>query len=149
MVWVIQRLSSQRSRSPIGVAQLWIVRLLTHMERVAFITVDTGDDLVLSFAVQCQDDASEIESLILMRTPKYEFILEEYERGVTVSFGHFEEDDLLQKFNYSAEDGIVYIQTKSRKYELDVHKVDVSDIMKMRKLLKKMNYDQSFQTSGV
>ncbi|MGB7769649.1 MAG: hypothetical protein WBN22_12450 [Verrucomicrobiia bacterium] len=119
------------------------------MERVAFITVDTGDDLVLSFAVQCQDDASEIESLILMRTPKYEFILEEYERGVTVSFGHFEEDDLLQKFNYSAEDGIVYIQTKSRKYELDVHKVDVSDIMKMRKLLKKMNYDQSFQTSGV
>ena len=26
MVWVIQRLSSLRSRSPVGVAQLWIVR---------------------------------------------------------------------------------------------------------------------------
>jgi hypothetical protein len=26
MVWVIQRLSSQRSHSPVGVAQLWVVR---------------------------------------------------------------------------------------------------------------------------
>jgi 4-amino-4-deoxy-L-arabinose transferase-like glycosyltransferase len=26
MVWVIQRLSSQRSHLPVGVAQLWIVR---------------------------------------------------------------------------------------------------------------------------
>jgi hypothetical protein len=119
------------------------------MERVAFITTETGDDLVLSFAVQCHDDASEIESLILMRTPKYEFILEAHERGVSVSFGAFEEDDLLQKISYSAEDGIVCIQTISRKYELDVHKVDPNDLKKMRKLLKKMNYDQSFQASGV
>jgi len=119
------------------------------MERVAFITAETGDDLVLSFAIQCHDDASEIESLILMRTPKYEFILEEYERGVSVSLGCFQEDDLLQEINYSAKDGIVYIQTTSRKYELDVHKVDVDDLKKMRKLLKKMNYDQSFRASGV
>jgi hypothetical protein len=119
------------------------------MERVAFITAETGDDLVLSFAVQCHDDASEIGSLILMRTPKYEFILEEYERGVSVSFGQFEEDDLLQKISYSAEEGVVCIQTTSRKYELDVHKIDPDDLKKMRKLLKKMNYDQSFQTSGV
>jgi|SRR5271157_3998108 len=119
------------------------------MERVAFITAETGDDLVLSFAVQCHDDASEIESLILMRTPKYEFILEEYERGVSVSFRQFEEGDMLQKVDYSAEDGVVCIQTASRKYELDVHKVDPDDIKKMRRLLKKMNYDQSFQASGV
>jgi len=33
MVWSIQRLSSQRSRSPVGVAQLWIVRRLTPMKR--------------------------------------------------------------------------------------------------------------------
>jgi hypothetical protein len=119
------------------------------MERVAFITAETGDDLVLSFAVQCHDDASEIESLILIRTPKYEFILEEFERGVSVSFGQFEDDDLLKTISYSAEDGIVRIETASRKYELDVHKVDPDDLKKMRKLLKKMNYDQSFQTSGV
>jgi hypothetical protein len=119
------------------------------MERVAFITTETGDDLILSFALECHDDASEIESLILMRTPKYEFILEEHERGVSVSFGCFQEDDLLQEINYSAENGIVCIQTTSCKYELDVHRVGAEDLKKMRRLLKKMNYDQSFRTSGV
>ena len=119
------------------------------MERVAFITAETGDDLVLSFAVQCHDDASEIESLILLRTPKYEFILEEYERGVNVSFGQFEDGELLREICYSAEEGTVCIQTPSRKYEMDVHKVDPDELKKMRKLLRKMNYDQSFRTSGV
>ena len=50
-----------------------IVRRLTHMERVSFITTEEGDDLILSFAMQRHDDASEIETLILMRTPKYEY----------------------------------------------------------------------------
>jgi hypothetical protein len=36
MDWVIQRLSSQRSHSPVGVVQLWIVRLHCAM-RVALI----------------------------------------------------------------------------------------------------------------
>jgi hypothetical protein len=121
------------------------------MERVSFITVETGDDLILSFAVQCHDDASSIESLILIRTPKYEFILEEYERGVSVSFERFdhEDDDLLQEISYSAADGIVCIKSTLRIYELDVHKVELSDLKKMRKVLNKMNYDQSFQTSGI
>ena len=69
------------------------VRHLTRMERVAFITSETGDDLILSFAVQCPDDPSEIESLILTRTPKYEFIFEEHERGVRVSFERHEDDE--------------------------------------------------------
>ena len=72
------------------------------MERVSLITVESGDDLILSFAVQRHDDPSEIESLILMRTPKYEFILEEHERGVEVSFERHEDDqdDYLQKVDY-------------------------------------------------
>jgi hypothetical protein len=38
MVWVIQRLSSLRSHSPVGVAQLWLVRRLEHhMKKFAFI----------------------------------------------------------------------------------------------------------------
>jgi len=121
------------------------------MERVSFITVETGDDLILSFAVQCHDDPSEIESLILMRTPKYEFIFEEHERGVGVSFERHadDEDHYLQKIDYVEADAIVRIQTSSREYELDVRKVDADDLKKMRKILKRMNYDQKFQTSGV
>ncbi len=120
------------------------------MERVSFITVETGDDLILSFAVQRHDEPAEIESLILMRTPRYEFILEEHERGVGVSFERDEhdQDDYLQKIDYVEADAIVRIQTLSRQYELDVRKVDADELNNMRSILKKMNYDQKFQTSG-
>jgi hypothetical protein len=37
MVLVIQRLSSLRSRSPVGVAQLWIVRCLRVMKKISII----------------------------------------------------------------------------------------------------------------
>jgi hypothetical protein len=46
-------------------------------ELVAFITTQTGDDLIIAFAVCQPDDPTEIESLIIVRTPKYEFFLEE------------------------------------------------------------------------
>jgi len=121
------------------------------MERVTFITVEAGDDLVLSFAVQRPDDWSAIESLILVRTPNYESILEERERGVKVSFERYEddEDDLLQKIDYIEADAIVRMQTSSRQYELDVGKLDADELKKMHKILKKMNYDQKFQTFGI
>ena len=121
------------------------------MEIVSFITTEAGDDLILAFAVQRHDDPSWIESLILMRTPKYEFIFEEHERGVRVTFERQRDngDDFLQKFDFSDDTGIVRIRTSSREYELDVRKVDADELKKMCSLLKKMNYDQKFQTSGV
>ena len=107
--------------------------------------------MVLSFAVQRHDDPSAIESLILMRTPKYEFIFEEHERGVKVSFERHEddEDDFLRKIDYADSDAVVRIQTTSQKYELDIRRVSADEVKKMRSLLKKMNYDQKFETSGV
>tara|TARA_R110001583_G_C5653711_1_gene408972 strand:- start:41 stop:349 length:309 start_codon:yes stop_codon:yes gene_type:complete len=55
------------------------------MENVSFISIDDeGIDLILSFAVY-DLDPGDIESLILMRTPSYEFFQEEHERGVSVS----------------------------------------------------------------
>jgi hypothetical protein len=105
----------------------------------------------LSFAVQRPQNPSAIDSLILIRTPKYEFIFEEHERGVKVFFErrNDDEDDLLQKFDYVEADAIVRIQTSSQEYELDVRKVDAEELKKMRKILKKMNHDQKFQTTGI
>jgi len=59
------------------------------MDTVAFITATTGDDLIVSFAVQDPEDPLAIESLTLVRRPKYEFIFEEHERSVRVSFKRF------------------------------------------------------------
>jgi len=50
------------------------------MELVSFISIeDDPPDLILSFAIW-QPKLDDIRSLILMRTPKYEFILDETER---------------------------------------------------------------------
>lgn len=121
------------------------------MEKVSFITAETGDDLVLSFAVQCHNNPAEIESLMLMRTPKYEFILEEHERGVKVSCerDYTEEDDYLQKIAYDGAEAMVRIQTSSRDYELDVRKVGTEELKRMGEVLQRMNFDRKFETSGV
>ena len=107
--------------------------------------------MVLSFAVQRPGDPAAIESLTLIRTPKYEFIFEEHERGVKVSFERDDDDkdDFLRKFEYVEADAIVRIQTSSQEYELDVRKVDAGELKKMRRVLRKMNYDPKFETSGI
>ena len=60
-------------------------------ENAWFITNEDGDDLIVSFAIPI-DDAGNIKSLTLLRTRKYEFALEESERGVTVSREDFPND---------------------------------------------------------
>ena len=63
------------------------------MDTVAFISCETGTDLIVSFAVCNPEDPTEVESLTLMRTPKYEGLLYERERGATVSFEREETDE--------------------------------------------------------
>jgi hypothetical protein len=53
-------------------------------EAVSFITTEDSDDLIVSFALE-DDEPGEVVSLILLRTPKYESLLPENERGVSVS----------------------------------------------------------------
>ena len=55
------------------------------MYRVNFITTEQGDDLTVSFAIAGSDFPGDISSLTLLRTPKYEFILDPDERDVSVS----------------------------------------------------------------
>jgi hypothetical protein len=122
------------------------------MERVTFITTETGDDLMLCFAVQHPDDPTEIQSLIFTRTPETEFIFEEEERGVKVSFERDEDEDqcdTLEKFDYAKSAGLVRIKTNFVEYELDVSKVDPDELKDMHKILKKMNFDGKFQVSGI
>ncbi len=59
------------------------------MHRVNFITTQQEDDLIVSFTV-AGDSPGDILSLTLLRTPKYELILDSDERGISVSW---EEDD--------------------------------------------------------
>ena len=121
------------------------------MELVSFISTETGKDLILSFAVVDPEESTEIESLILLRTPVYEHILPPDERGVSVSFERYTDDehDLLEEVRWNERAAILKLETQLREYELDLRKIDKSSLWKMRKLLKKMNYDGRIHMVGV
>lgn len=62
------------------------------MEQVAFMTSESGDHLIVSFALT-HGAPGEVRSLIVQRTPKYEFLLNESKRGVSFSDeAHWEEE---------------------------------------------------------
>jgi hypothetical protein len=118
------------------------------MHRVNFITTERGDDLIVSFAIASSDFPGDIFSLTLLRTPKYEFILDPDERGVSVSWEEDEDDsELLLAVEYSGN--VVKLNTTTRKFILDVSHVAHDDLGRMRKVLQKMNFDRAIQLTGV
>jgi hypothetical protein len=121
-------------------------------ELVAFITVQRGDDLIISFAVCKPDDPADIESLTILRTPKYEFFLDERERGASVSF-HRElegdETELLREVFYAPDDKCITLRTSHQTYKLDVRKVDPSELSAMCDIFRKMNFDSIIRLTGV
>ena len=115
------------------------------MGLVSFISIeDDPPDLILSFAIWLPE-LEDIRSLILMRTPKYEFILDEAERGVKVSDEAIldDEDDMLKEIEFG--DDFVRIITNQHQFDLDLRKVDKEDIEQAKTFLKRMNYDNRFE----
>lgn len=114
------------------------------MENVSFITTEDGDDLIVSFAVQEHDDF-DVKSLTLIRTPKYEFVLYDSERGVNVSYDDFPEDenDLLEEIEIASD--LVNITTTHRTYNVNIRLVDDDEVKECKKVLKKMNFDNRFK----
>ena len=89
------------------------------MLEVRFISCeDDGIDQIVSFAIE--DDAVGIRSLILLRTPKHEAIMDQDERGVSVSLEYEDDDevDLLKVVRIEAQ--CIAIETQASKYELDI-----------------------------
>ena len=115
------------------------------MELVSFISIeDAPPDLILSFAVW-QPELDDIRSLILLRTPEYEFILDETERGVKVSVEALsdDEDDMLIEIEFG--DDLVRVITDHHQFDLDLRKVDKEDIEQAKAFLKRMNFDNRFE----
>ncbi len=64
------------------------------MELVSFVSVeDIPPDLILSFAIW-QPERDDVKSIIIMRTPRYEHLLDESERGVNVSDEDWLDDEV-------------------------------------------------------
>ena len=112
---------------------------------VPFITIDDADDLVVSFGLGEHSSTS----LTLLRTPKYESLIPEEERGVSVrtEASSFSEPELLRSVRWSGSE--VEIQTSLRRYVLDVGSVDRAEMKEARVVLAKMNFDQCFAITDV
>ena len=117
------------------------------MELVSFVSVeDIPPDLILSFAIW-QPEWEDVKSVILMRIPRYEPLLDESERGVKVSDEDWLDDEveMLQKIEFS--DNFVRIFTANHQIELDLRKVEMEEIEQARIILEKMNFDNCFELS--
>lgn len=112
-------------------------------ESVEFLTVEEGGDLIVAFAITRQEPG-DINSLILLRTPKYESLLPDDERGVSVSHESFPEveDERLRRISLGRE--VVEIDSTRRRYTLDVSRVEAEELDLARQVLERMNFDNRF-----
>jgi hypothetical protein len=112
-------------------------------ERVGFLTIEGGTDLVVAFATD-GDEPGEVLSLTLLRTPEYEGLLPAEERGVRVSHERYPEhdEDFLRRVRLG--DGVVEVETTSTRYRLDVSRVNPGELRRARRVLERMNFDRGF-----
>ena len=118
------------------------------MRTVRFIHTENEDDLIVSFALSIADDPTDVESLTLLRTPKYEVFLDERERGVRVSF-ELDEKALLKEFAFDRDAATVLLRTSEGIFEVDLRSVSRAEITEMIKVLKLMNFDRRIEISGL
>ena len=115
------------------------------MERVLLMNNQEGVDLIVSFAIE-DTELEETKSLILLRTPKYESVFEDHERGVTVAYDEQPDseadEDLLIRI--SIVQNMVTVVSKYHRYELDVSRVDREKLAEACKILRQMNFDNRF-----
>jgi hypothetical protein len=114
------------------------------MENALFITNEDGVDLIVSFAIPV-DEYGDVKSLTLLRTPKYEFALDEHERGVRIYFEDIPDDRDVFLKNLAIEGDTVIITSSYGTYKVNIENVDPVEIQESKRILKKMNYDARFE----
>ena len=100
--------------------------------------------MIVAFAIS-RADPGEIRTLSLTRTPKYEFILDDSERGVSVSDEDREEDDndLVEEIGFRGDE--LRIASRNTDYHLDCSRVDAEELEDAKKILHAMNFDGRFR----
>jgi hypothetical protein len=73
-----------------------------------------------------------------------EFALDESERGPSVSYDDFEDEDFDMLESIELDRKAVRITTQRREYALDTRGVDRDEIRRAEEILHKMNFDRRF-----
>ena len=111
---------------------------------VPFITIEEDDDLIVSFGL----GPHAAQSLTLLRTPKFESMLPNDERGVTVSSGDPNAVDRELLISLAWGNQSVLIVSTQNEYELDIGSVSPDEVMEAKSVIRKMNFDRRFKVQG-
>ena len=114
------------------------------MLRVEFITTEDEQDLIVSFAIA----PSAAQSLTLLRSPQYEHLLPEEERGITVNplDPKEVETDFLLSVRWLGSR--VTVTTQRHEYNLDLSAVEEEEIAQAKAVLRKMVKDGAAHVDG-
>ncbi len=122
------------------------------LEFVQLMEVESGDDYIVSFYVTEPDDPMAGRTISLIRDKKFEFLIEEQDKGVRASDERLlgsldEEDNFLEGIRFSAS--LAEIKTTHWHCKLDLRKVDKAEIRAAKKVLKKMHFDKRFKLTVI
>jgi hypothetical protein len=124
-------------------AQYPIVLTPIGRESVAFIATETGDDLVVGYAIALAEPG-EVISLILQRNPRFEVSLPRDERGVSVSHEALAGGELELATRIVVRGFHVDIETTAGTYQIDLSAVDPEEIASARDVLLQMHRHGGF-----
>ena len=112
------------------------------MDCVNFLTIDFGKDLVLSFSF---DEGTKygIDGFCIQRTPELEFPLSEEERGPAIDWTDDDRIILLRSCTFDRNN--ITLNTDYGVEHFDISRIEDSEFADMIKVLKKMNFDNTFE----
>lgn len=115
------------------------------MLQVEFITSEAEQDLIVSFAIA----PSAHRSLTLLRSPQYEHLLPQEERGATVA--PLDPSDVETDFLVSVQwlGARVIVKTQRHEYKLNISAVVANEVAEAKAVLRKMVKDGSAYVDGV
>jgi len=112
------------------------------MDRANFLTIDFGKDLVLSFSF---DEGTKygVDGFCIQRTPELEFALNEEERGPSIDWTDDDRIILLRSCTFDRNN--ITLNTDYGVEHFDISRIEDSEFADMIKVLKKMNFDNTFE----
>ena len=116
------------------------------MDRVNFLTIETGTDLILSFSFDDEGTEYGVDGFMIHRAPKFEGIFEPHERGPAVDWTDEDRIVLLREVVFDRNS--IKIVHDDGTENFDISHIDEKEYSGMLDVLEKMNFDDAFRIVG-
>ena len=112
------------------------------MDEVQFVTIENGNDLILSFSFKDETQFG-IDGFTIQRNPNLEFALLPHERGPSVDWT--EDDEIILVKEIKLLRNVIIIKTQYDVHFFDISKISDQNFRDVKTILTKMNFDNIFK----